>query len=131
MTQLSGYAISPNMSSTDGASLVQTLFSMDADAAIDSASRLLACFLQNEAHFAGLVGGEETQIIPKFGMREDGPLHPDRRAPRVAGVLGDGRDVAAHVAEQDSRARRIHRSFGAVGGIAEADHRVASRGWLW
>merc|ERR1719387_360998 len=66
MTQLSGYAISPNMSSTDGASLVQTLFSMDADAAIDSTSRLLACFLRNEAHFAGLVGGEETQIIPRF-----------------------------------------------------------------
>jgi hypothetical protein len=66
MAQLSGYAISPNMASTSGTSLVQALFSVDADAAIDSTSRLLACFLQNEAHFAGLVGGDETQIIPKF-----------------------------------------------------------------
>ena len=27
---------------------------------------LLACFLQNESHFAGLIGGDETQLIAKF-----------------------------------------------------------------
>merc|ERR1719409_1752330 len=66
--QLSGYAISPNVASADGGnqSLVQSLFSIDADAGIGVMSRLLACFLQNESHFAGLIGGDETQLIAKF-----------------------------------------------------------------
>merc|ERR1719387_1923517 len=66
MAQLSGYAISPNMASTDGSSLVQAMSSADPDAGIASTSRLLACFLRNEAHFVSLIGGEETQIIPRF-----------------------------------------------------------------
>jgi len=66
--QLSGYAISPNVASADGGnqSLVQSLFSIDPDAGIGVMSRLLACFLQNESHFAGLIGGDETQLIAKF-----------------------------------------------------------------
>merc|ERR550537_2049137 len=44
--QLSGYAISPNMASTEGPSLVQALFSIDPDVAVGITSRLLGCFLR-------------------------------------------------------------------------------------
>ena len=56
------------VASADGGnqSLVQSLFSIDPDAGIGVMSRLLACFLQNESHFAGLIGGDETQLIAKF-----------------------------------------------------------------
>ena len=39
---------------------------LDIDATISSATRVLGAFLSNESYFAGLVGGDETQIISKF-----------------------------------------------------------------
>jgi acetyl-CoA carboxylase/biotin carboxylase 1 len=65
-----GYAISASEVSTSGTALVQALFTaepqFDLQATVLSATRLLGAFLSHEAYFAGLVGGDETQIIAKF-----------------------------------------------------------------
>jgi acetyl-CoA carboxylase/biotin carboxylase 1 len=67
---MNGYAISANEVSTSGTALVQALFTaeeqLDLEATMLSATRLLGAFMSNEAFFATLVGGDETQIIAKF-----------------------------------------------------------------
>jgi len=59
---LSGYAIAPSLG-TEATMAVQRLFPTD-DYSVCGA--LLSLFLQNELFFAGLVGGDETQIKAKF-----------------------------------------------------------------
>eukprot|EP00928_Gymnodinium_smaydae_P014612 TRINITY_DN15382_c0_g1_i1.p1 TRINITY_DN15382_c0_g1~~TRINITY_DN15382_c0_g1_i1.p1 ORF type:complete len:2081 (+),score=604.78 TRINITY_DN15382_c0_g1_i1:101-6343(+) len=67
---LSGYFLSPAQGYTT-TKLVQTLFrhdeqNIDEEKAMSTCHELLSIFLRNEKYFAGLVGGNETQIKAKF-----------------------------------------------------------------